>query len=819
MQDQVQRLNGLSRNKLATFLGSSQSDAMEEQRALQGDYKMIYVTPEKLASSGFLDRLAALDVCCVAIDEAHCVSQWGHDFRQEYRSVGKVLREGHSKLQSVPIVALTATAVPRVQQDIMDNLRLRSPHVSKQSFDRTNLEIKVVIKKSGKDLDAALGPLIRTMTQEYPNVGSTIIYAVTRNETEEIASYLQQRCQGQGVDIDAQAYHAGLSGSVRHQVHTQFLTGKTAVVVATTAFGMGIDKPDIRRVIHWGPPKTIEEYYQQIGRAGRDGLTSHCCLYTTVAAFDRYMDDFYLGQLHGPAREATVESIKALKGFALDKETCRRKSLLAFFKEAPPWDRCGNCDNCKNYEHQDAVRDFGEEARLILSAVSAMDEPSMTNLIHVATGKTLELFRYLRNIDLASLNQKLGAQRKQLSKGTSSAQVLKEICSSMAQKGYLQEKTKCANVGEHDLKRSWTVFSLTELGRKVLIDQNIIILLPVPDSLRETEERERLRRERVLKNLEEKGVNVQQLPAEELQKGDGEVIRAYSKWTNYVSLQERMGKKVKSIQLDELLASVQSWRSRVAQQFSIAPASVLPEHVMVSVAYSIATLPAGVTITESDLLSAGVRSSELESLVQLINQWIKICKEPDAEDAPAAGSDSSQDSPMQFPPGDLKGRAWSFAVYKPQKKTGKAAWESSYERFQKGESPQAIAMAPENGRPIQVATVAGHIQDGFLLGRPVDLHRLSQVAKPPSRNEWAQLEQAAETAGMDPAGDPSTSGVGGGKFTMTDFLRPIMGDAFMETPREERSEQDTQRFSTWCNSLKWYLMMKRTGLEPIFCVA
>lgn len=142
--------------------------------------------------------------------------------------------------------------------------------------------------------------------------------------------------------------------------------------------------------------------------------------------------------------------------------------------------------------------------------------------------------------------------------------------------------------------------------------------------------------------------------------------------------------------------------------------------------------------------------------------------------------------------------------------------ESSYERFLKGESAQAIAMSPANGRPIQVLTVIGHIQDAFILGRPVDLHRLASFTQLPSKSEWVQLEQAEESTGMNAAGDPSSSGVGDGQFALTDFLRPIMGDDFINAPREERLEQDKARFGQWCNFLKWYLFLKRTGIEPSF---
>ena len=321
----------------ATFLGTA-GNAGHEEPALQGLFRLVYVTPEKVASGNFLERVGALarqgKVALIAIDEAHCVSQWGPDFRPSFFD----LKQIRNALPTVPLMALTATAVPRVKQDIRDILQLRDPFVSIGSFDRPNLKISVHRKIS---MSTDLMKLVDTLLRD-PS-GSTLVYVPTIKETEQVARFLSDKLP----TVSVRFYHGSLALDERDNTHTQFLSGEARVVVATQAFGMGIDKPDIRRVVHYGAPKTFEEYYQQIGRAGRDGGPAACDMYCADNDFSKYDQEFYTGKLSDTAKAAVKESTSALRAFANNHEGCRRLSILTFFREVPSWgERCGTCDTC-----------------------------------------------------------------------------------------------------------------------------------------------------------------------------------------------------------------------------------------------------------------------------------------------------------------------------------------------------------------------------------------------------------------------------------------------------------------------------------------
>ena len=750
-------------------------------------------------------------------------SDWGHDFRPDYRRAGTTIRS-HPILSKVPIMALTATAIPRIQQDIIETLHMTPNNLVTclQSFDRTNLAIRVFPKEGVR---SAMEPLVQKLLllsssshQTSTPSGSTIVYCPTKAQVEEVASFLQQRLQASSSHVQVEYYHADLSTQRRHETHLRFLTGQTAVVVATIAFGMGIDKPDTRRVIHYGPPKTVEEYYQQIGRAGRDGLPAECLLYCSASDFDKYSSDFYLKDLNPKARQATMQSTTALKHFAMNRDKCRRKSLLEFFDETPNFgDWCGTCDVCcsRTKFGDDATRDFGPVARFILSAVESLAEQGMTTLLQVLGGTMVDSYRYKRNVHPQTLQTTLDEKRKSLDTRMTNEQ-LKELIAALIQKNYISEVTKRGNI--RGFSKSWTVFAVTALAVHALKTPTEPILLPVPDSLREMERQAEMKRQRVLQQLKDAGVEISKLPQKEIEDGDGEVIQAYLKWNRRLEALEQADKVERLEELRELFQIIQRWRSDAAMTLQMAPANVLAEHLVFATAYTAQSLPAGMCLTVSDLEQTGARNRLIPTLTSDINAWLTKYQKSTPGAMSTSADDDIDDEVLQFPSGQVQATKWAYAVYRPNKKTGLASWESSYLRFSKGESPTAIAMAPTSGKPLAVTTVIGHIQEAMVQGRSVDLQRLSSFAAAtlPTKSQWSRLEEAETEMNMSVVGDPTTSGAEGGAYSMTALLQPIMGKEFTEKSHDQRTDNERQAFNAWCQALHWYQLLKRAGISPQF---
>ena len=382
MKNQVDAIRGFEAGDdgIAHFLNSSLSRiqiAEVQEDLLRGVTKLLYVAPESLTKEENIALLKSVKISFYAVDEAHCISEWGHDFRPEYRKIRSII----DQIQPAPVIALTATATPKVQSDILKNLQIQDAQVFKSSFNRPNLYYEVRDKvEPEKDI-------IRFIRQNPGKSG--IIYCLSRKKVEEMAQMLVIN------GIKALPYHAGLDAKTRAENQDLFLTEEIDVIVATIAFGMGIDKPDVRFVIHYDIPKSIEGYYQETGRAGRDDQEGQCITYYSYKDIQK-LEKFMQGK---PVAEQEIgkQLLQETVAYAESSE-CRRKLLLNYFGEEYPHDNCGACDNCL---HPKKRYDGREDLALVIELIQALPERfKLEHLAAILSGVSNAMVKSYRHDEL-----------------------------------------------------------------------------------------------------------------------------------------------------------------------------------------------------------------------------------------------------------------------------------------------------------------------------------------------------------------------------------------------------------------------------------
>lgn len=382
MKNQVDAIRGYSEDDgIAHFLNSSLGKAASEKvkaDVRSGKTKLLYVAPESLTKEQNIEFLKNVKISFYAVDEAHCISEWGHDFRPEYRRIREII----DNVGRRPVIALTATATPKVQHDIQKNLGMGEAKIFKSSFNRPNLYYEVRPKTKMVDIE-----VIRFI-KNHPGK-SGIVYCLSRKKVEELTEVLKIN------DIKALPYHAGMDAASRASNQDDFLMEKVDVIVATIAFGMGIDKPDVRYVIHYDIPKSLEGYYQETGRGGRDGGEGICIAFYSHKDLQK-LDKLLQGKTS--AEQEIGRQLLAETARYAESAVCRRKILLSYFGETMEGDNCGNCDNCRNPKVR---KEAGRELAELLAAIKQLGENYKAEyIVSVLSGRPTEKSRQLGHENL-----------------------------------------------------------------------------------------------------------------------------------------------------------------------------------------------------------------------------------------------------------------------------------------------------------------------------------------------------------------------------------------------------------------------------------
>ena len=601
--------------------------------------------------------------------------------------------------------------------------------------------------------------------------------------------------------VNVKYYHAGLPLNDRALAHREFVTGKAPVIVATTAFGMGIDKPDIRRVIHWGVPKSMEEYYQQIGRAGRDGLQSECYMFHRATDFTMFKADFWNRNVPEEQRPAKDLELDKFRAFCESSTNCKRHDILVHFNEKPKYDFCGNCNNCLGRGSPVELRDYTKETDAILQAVKSLGQQW--------SSKSKLLPEARKNFARDNAKLKLPG-----------VQLFDYLITPLVENQYLARSIRKGSFGGGGGRQAReTTWETLVVGHKKRTSKNV--MLRPPQSVLDYEDQQLKQKNEKLARYEKQGLNLTLVPQEELDAGTGPILKAMIKWHQMITRcreSDRPGDVEKANHHEELFRRVQNWRSRHAEELGIAPVNIMPEHFIFLISYSKPR-------TAADLKAMGIQVTGIQSLADLMSASVEELGLTNTNE----DTEMVAGNKMILPNGSIVCTPIPpFNPIPPKKPSNKPkSYDVSWEMFEKEKkSPGAIAVE----RNLQGNTIVSHLLTAMNMSKPLDLGRLYNQLSTDNivlnENVWNELEKVAVELNWGDLSSTAVWGVGTGinnlklmKGYSYDMCRLVKGgflNDIIEKDYKERDEVEQKTLRYWTIAVERWSLLKRARVHVKF---